>query len=182
MRWGRLLLTAALAIYGLWLVRADDPMSFFLHNVDLPIHETGHLVFAPFSEQVTALGGTLFQLMVPLAFLVSFFVRGDRHAASVMLWWVGENCQGIGHYMADAVAQELPLVGGGEHDFGFLFAEWNVLASSEQIGHDTRVIGGWIMLAATIWGVRAALTAAVAAPERDTGDPLRVRRGAAERV
>jgi hypothetical protein len=159
MRIGRLLLTLALAVYGFIILRADDTISV-VHNIDLPIHETGHLVFAPFSDQVTALGGTLFQLIVPIVFAISFFVRGDRHAASVMLWWVGENCIGIGHYMADAVVMELDLVGGGEHDYAFLFGEWNVLAYSERIGHDVKMVGGAIMLAATVWGVRAALVGA----------------------
>lgn len=30
--------------------------------------------------------------------------------------------------MADAVAQERPLVGGGEHDWSHLFGEWNIPA------------------------------------------------------
>jgi hypothetical protein len=159
MRMGRLLLTSALALYGLSIFRSPDTFTL-LDNVNLPIHETGHLVFAMFGEQITALGGTLFQLIVPLAFATSFALRGDRHAASIMLWWVGQNCCYIGVYMADAVVQELPLVGGGEHDWGFLFGEWNVLAYSERIGHDVRMAGGAIMLAATVWGVREALRAA----------------------
>jgi hypothetical protein len=156
MRTGRLLLTIALAAYGLVILRSTDTFTL-LDNVNLPIHETGHLVFAAFGEQITALGGTLFQFIVPLAFAISFLVRRDQHAASVMLWWVGENCLYTGTYMADAVAQELPLVGGGEHDWSFLFGEWNVLAYSERIGHDVRMVGGAIMLAATVWGVLAAL-------------------------
>jgi hypothetical protein len=152
----RLLLTAALAAYGLSILRSDETFTL-LDNVNLPIHETGHLVFAAFGEQITALGGTLFQLIVPLAFAISFLLRRDQHAASVMLWWVGQNCTYIGTYMADAVVQELPLVGGGEHDWSFLFGEWNLLAYSERIGHDVRMAGGAIMVAATIWGVLAAL-------------------------
>ena len=38
-----------------------------LRAVDLAIHETGHLVFAPFGEIITALGGTLFQLLPGLS-------------------------------------------------------------------------------------------------------------------
>jgi hypothetical protein len=174
MRQGRLLLTAALAVYGIAVLRSENTFTL-LDNVNLPIHETGHLVFAPFSEQITALGGTLFQLIVPVAFAINFFVRGDRHAASIMVWWAGENCTYIGSYMADAVVQELPLVGGGEHDWGFLFGEWNVLAYSERIGHDVRLIGGAIMLAATVWGVHAALSVAPTANESGTTKPARAR-------
>ena len=155
MRRGRLLLTAALGVYGIILMRSDATFHLPDH-INLPIHETGHLVFAPFSEQITALGGTLFQLIVPLIFAISFLVRGDAHAASVMLWWIGENCVNIGHYMANAVVQELPLVGGGEHDWSYLFGEWNVLAYCEQIGHNTRMAGAVIMGLAVVWGLIAA--------------------------
>ena len=50
-RWDfpRLALTSALAAYGWFL--ATHPGHFgFIDNVDLAIHETGHLVFAPFGE------------------------------------------------------------------------------------------------------------------------------------
>ena len=157
MRQGRLLLTVALAVYALVICRAEDSWSF-LDNVNLPIHETGHLVFAAFGEQITALGGTLFQLIVPIAFAISFAVRRDWHGASVMVWWAGQNCVNIGRYMADAVVQELPLVGGGEHDWAFLFGEWNVLAYSEPIGRNASIVGAIIMLGACIWGVLAALS------------------------
>jgi hypothetical protein len=174
MKRGRLLLTAALAAYGLSILRSTNTFTL-LDNVNLPIHETGHLVFAAFGEQITALGGTLFQFIVPLAFAISFLIRGDRHAASVMLWWIGQNCLYTGTYMADAVVQELPLVGGGEHDWSFLFGEWNVLAYSERIGHDARMAGGAIMLAATIWGVLAAMRNVATDGERETARPVRAR-------
>ena len=163
MRLGRLLLSVTLALYAVMILRADDSWSL-LDNVNLPIHETGHLVFGMFGDQITALGGTLFQLLVPFAFATRFAVQRDWHSTSVMLWWAGQNCVNIGRYMADAVAQELPLVGGGEHDWSFLFGEWNLLAYSEKIGHDAAGIGGVIMLAACAWGVLLATRSAVVAP------------------
>jgi hypothetical protein len=159
MRLGRLLLSIALAAYAVMICRAEDSWSF-LDNVNLPIHETGHLVFAAFSEQVTALGGTLFQVIVPVAFAVSFALRRDWHSASVMTWWAGQNGVNIGRYMADAVVQELPLVGGGEHDWSFLFGEWNVLAYSEQYGQNAKMVGAVVMFGACVWGVCLAVGAA----------------------
>jgi hypothetical protein len=163
MRLGRLLLSLALALYAVMILRADDSWSL-LDNVNLPIHETGHLVFGMFGEQITALGGTLFQLLVPLAFATRFAMQRDWHSSSVMVWWAGQNGVNIGRYMADAVVQELPLVGGGEHDWSFLFGEWNVLAHSEKIGHDAAGIGGVIMLAACAWGALLATRSAAAVP------------------
>jgi hypothetical protein len=147
-RW-RQALTVALALYGVWLARTPDRFHW-PDALDLPIHETGHLVFAWGGDVITALGGTLFQLIVPMAFVIYFWRRGDRHAASVPLWWVGQNCWNIARYMADARAMELPLVGGGEHDWNFLLSEWGVLARDTQIAHDLRFIGA-VIGAAAIW-------------------------------
>jgi uncharacterized membrane protein YebE (DUF533 family) len=53
--------------------------------------------------------------------------------------------------MADARAQNLPLVGSGDHDWGILFGQWGLLAQDERIGAATRAIG-WIgMIAAMGW-------------------------------
>ena len=53
--------------------------------------------------------------------------------------------------MSDARDQALPLVGGGEHDWGMLFAQWGVLQHDRTIGGITRDIG-WIgMLATVAW-------------------------------
>lgn len=148
LRWRRAL-TVALALYGVWcLARPDD--FHWVDALDLPIHETGHLVFGWGGEVLTALGGTLFQLMVPMMFVVSFWRRGDRHAASVPLWWVGQNCWNIAHYVADAQAMELPLVGGGEHDWNYLLTVWDVLPKDAEIARDIR-FAGTLIVTASIW-------------------------------
>jgi len=67
MRLGRLLLSHGLALYAVVIRRAEDSWSL-VDYVNLPIHETSHLVYSMCGEQITALGGTLFQLIVPLAF------------------------------------------------------------------------------------------------------------------
>jgi hypothetical protein len=53
--------------------------------------------------------------------------------------------------MADARAQVLPLVGGGEHDWEAIFLRWEVLSSDTTTAQMVSTIG-WIgMLAAWIW-------------------------------
>jgi hypothetical protein len=47
--------------------------------------------------------------------------------------WLFENLLNIARYMADARAQILPLVGGGEHDWTNIFSRWDVLASDTLI-------------------------------------------------
>ena len=54
-RTGRIVLTLLLALYGFRLLLNPDGGSL-MDNVDLPIHETGHLIFAPFGEFMQFLG------------------------------------------------------------------------------------------------------------------------------
>jgi len=163
MRQFRLGVTALLAVYGLVLLASADSWSF-IDNVNLPVHETGHLLFAPFGDTMQLLGGTLLQLLFPLVFAGYFTLQRDEHAASVAVWWVGQNCLNIARYMADAQPMDLPLVGGGEHDWNILFAQWNVLGQSLQYAQLTRGFGVLVMLVACVWGGFEALNRTPRAP------------------
>ncbi len=155
-RW-RLGLTGLLAVYGWICLRTPDTFRW-LDSLDLAIHETGHLVFGFGGETLTVLGGTLFQLLVPAAFIVALWRQGDRHGATVPLWWLGQNCWNIARYVRDAQTEALPLVGGGEHDWAFLLDRWGVLERDQAIGRTVylagmlcylaAVAGGWLVLRA----------------------------------
>ncbi len=163
----RRLFSLALMFYGLFDL-AHSGRGSLLAAVDLAIHETGHLVFGPFGEFVGFAGGTLFQLIMPLLFVGYFLRRSDGHAASVALWWVGQNCGHIAVYVADARVQELPLVGGGEHDWAYLLGQLGLLAHDTQIAHAVRVAGFLLVIAAAAWGLGAAgRSAEKARPVRD---------------
>lgn len=145
----RLGLAAALGLYGLFYILTPSHYGL-LDHLDLAIHETGHLVFSPFGEFFTALGGTLLQLLLPAAFVWYFRRRGDRFAAGVALWWVAQNCLNIAVYVQDAQDQELPLVGGGEHDWAYLLGELGWLAHDQLVGQLVRVGGILLFLAAMV--------------------------------
>lgn len=153
-RW-RGALTLVLAIYGWQLLRT--PGSYhWLDSLDLAIHETGHLVFGVGGEFLGLLGGTLAQLLIPSTFIVAFWRQGDRHGASVPLWWLGQNCWNIAVYIKDARLQELPLVGGGEHDWALLLGRFGMLQHDLAIGRAVTAVGlvlygmavilGWLAL------------------------------------
>lgn len=150
--YARLALTILLALYAIPLARHPEAGSF-LDGIDLAIHETGHLVFAPFGEVIQFAGGTLFQLIVPATFAWYFFRRGDRHAATVPLWWIAQNLWNISVYVRDARAQELPLVGGGEHDWAFLLGHYGLLAHDQGIGRAVHAIGTLLCLIAIAGGI-----------------------------
>jgi hypothetical protein len=151
----RRVLTAALLVWGLYDL-THPGRGTLLDGVDLAVHETGHLVFGPFGEFIGFAGGTLFQLIMPLLFGGYFWRRGDRHAASVALWWVGQNCGHVATYVADARAQELPLVGGGEHDWLYLLSATGHLPQDLAIARAIRAAGVVLVVSASVWGLMVA--------------------------
>jgi hypothetical protein len=142
-------------VYGWLCLRAPGNYGW-LDSLDLAIHETGHLVFGFGGDVLTALGGTVFQLIVPAALAVALWRRGDRHGATVPLWWMGQNCWNISVYVKDARAQQLPLVGGGEHDWAFLLDRAGWLERDQSVGgaiyllgvvlYGAAIVSGWILL------------------------------------
>ncbi|MEP7227161.1 MAG: hypothetical protein ABI785_07355 [Gemmatimonadales bacterium] len=149
-RW-RAVLTLVLAIYGYICLRSPGDYRW-LDSLDLAIHETGHLVFGFDGETLAVLGGTLVQLIVPVAFVIALWRGGDRHGATVPLWWVGQNCWNISVYIRDARAQELPLVGGGEHDWALLLEKWGWLSRDGALADTVHLFGVLLYLGAIVSG------------------------------
>jgi hypothetical protein len=166
-RW-RGALTLALAIYGWHLLRTSGDYGW-LDSLDLAIHETGHIVFGFGGEILGVLGGTLLQLLVPVAFIVALWRQGDRHGATVPLWWLGQNCWNIAVYVRDARTQELPLLGGGEHDWALLLGRFGMLERDVTIARAVIAVGFVLYAAAVIWGWWSLFLAAPAAPGPSDG-------------
>ncbi|UCD25743.1 MAG: HEAT repeat domain-containing protein [Gemmatimonadota bacterium] len=148
-------LIVVLAVYG--FITFNDPSHYrLLDNVDLAIHEAGHIFFAPFGEFVASLGGTLFQLIVPLTFFGYFARQRNWYAAAVLLWWVGQNLWNVSVYIKDARSLELPLVGGGEHDWAYMLGELGLLHRDQEIGQIVFLIGVLFYAISIMWGFMTA--------------------------
>ncbi len=93
------------------------------------------------------------QLLVPSIFGGYFLHRSDRHAASVALWWVAQNFWNISVYIRDARAQELPLVGGGEHDWTYLLDRLDLLPKDLAIGRAVHLFGIVLFVLSIVGGV-----------------------------
>lgn len=152
-RW-RAALTVVLALYGWWCLRAPNTYRW-IDSLDLAIHEAGHLLFAFGGELSTLLGGTVLQLLIPLIFVIALWRQGDRHGASVPLWWLGQNCWNVSVYIKDARTQELPLVGGGEHDWALILGRFGWLPRDQAIGGAVYLAGLLIFLTSLALGWRA---------------------------
>ena len=152
-----------LAGLGLWTLRfalagIDFALigSSILHGANLAFHEFGHLFFRPFGEFMTILGGSLFQLLLPLMLVVYFAGwQQDNLSASVALWWHGQNWVDLSPYIADAEYRMLPLVGGaGEesHDWGNLLTMMDAVPQAMAIARGCFTAGIVLMLLALCWG------------------------------
>lgn len=122
-----------------------------LDSANLALHEAGHPLVGLFSERATVYGGTLFQLMFPLA--AAWHFRRSKNAGGIAgsLVWLAENLFNVARYMADAREQELPLVGNGDHDWTEIFSRWGVLHLDGRIAGITRGLGILLMLGAILW-------------------------------
>lgn len=161
---GRILLLVVLALWS-WKfifasVASNTAGSSFLHLVNTPFHEAGHVVFRPFGRFITSLGGTLGQLLMPLICIVVFLMQTrDTFAAAVGLWWFGENFLDIAPYIADARAGVLPLLGGntgnsspyGFHDWEFILTETGLLGYDQIFARMAHGIGSALMILALTW-------------------------------
>lgn len=132
----------------------------FLHLINLPFHEAGHIIFRPFGAFVTSLGGSLGQLLMPLVCLfVLYFKTRDAFGAGVCLWWFGENFLDLAPYINDARSLSLPLIGGnvgyrapyGFHDWEFILTESGLIRYDHTLASAAQLLGGLVMLIAIGW-------------------------------
>ena len=161
---GYLCIWVGLAVWGYSFVSMDyrsaEIMQSWIHNVDLIFHEAGHVIFRPFGRTMMILGGSLFQVLVPLGLMFAFlFMNRDAFAASVCLWWVGQSLMDLAPYIADARALRLPLLGGGTgadspgmHDWANLLRPRGWLQHDQSIASAVDTIGSGLLLIALIWG------------------------------
>jgi len=139
------------------------PDSFILgivHNINLAFHEAGHVIFGIFgNENLTILGGSLGQVLIPAVVAGSFFLKRDIAGFAFGLFWMGESLLDVALYMEDARLLQLELIGGlgmEAHDWRNLFNHWDLWRVDRQIVSITRWISWLGMLGACLWIVRKA--------------------------
>lgn len=157
----RAVLIGSFAFYLLFLYeagRARGPL-LMIDLVFVPIHEGGHLLFRFFGwEFLYVAGGTLLQLGVPLMLAAYFAFQRQVQGAAFCAFFFFEQFLPIAAYMADARAQQLPLLTVGEsdfviHDWTYLFSALGVLNHDVEIANAVRAAGWMGMLATIAWMV-----------------------------
>ncbi len=159
--WMRCLLWAAFCVWGVSLMTLDyrdgGMGASFLHRPLLIFHEAGHVIFMPFGEWISILGGTLGQLLMPLVLAGALLITNrDPFGASIGLWFLGVSLLDVAPYMFDALYPQLTLLNGqtgeaGGHDWIYLFSTLGLLPKAELIGGLTHKLGALVIVAAMCW-------------------------------
>jgi len=154
----KLIFAVLLSIYFLWI--AWDPMQgSFLDNVDLPIHETGHLVFRPFGEFLMVAGGSLAQVIMPAIFAGYFVWKRQFYSGAIVGLWVGQSILNVWVYAADAIKMQLVLTSGftgsegSFHDWNYLLEHTGLLNSTNKVAGVIRFVGTAVIVASAISAV-----------------------------
>ncbi len=114
----------------------------------LTIHEAGHpIVGMLFGQNMMVYGGSLFQVLFPLVFVWHFKRQNQALGFCFSIAWEASALHALGRYVADARAQELPLVGNGDriHDWNEILSRWNLLAADHMLGNLLYTIC-WILM------------------------------------
>ena len=159
--YARAALLLGLIVYGIKLALMDIPSwqmaSSLIHLPMVPIHEFGHVLFRAFGEFMHLLGGSLFQVALPLVLGAVFLVKNeDPYAAAVMLWWCAVALMDTAPYIYDAHAPQHILLTGrtgetGAHDFIDVLADLGLLAKAQTVAYVVHRIGVLMLAASLAW-------------------------------
>ena len=150
----RLCIALLASIYFLFVALTPGAWHF-IDFVNLLIHEAGHVIFMPFGEFMHILGGSLFQVVFPMLYIAYFYLRRDYFSASLLVFWVGENLINVSVYASDAIAMQLPLLGGDTsgHDWHNILSMLHLLPETGAIGFTIYMAGVITILAGMVLSI-----------------------------
>jgi hypothetical protein len=146
------LFAGGFCLFILVLVRSEPGFIPIIDHANLLFHEAGHPLIGFFSGRLETYGGTIGQLTFPVILTISGWRKGKFLLFSGALIWFFENFLNIARYMADARKLQLPLVGGGDHDWNTILARWDILMYDTRIASALQIIG-WIGMCAVALAV-----------------------------
>ena len=115
------------------------------------VHEAGHGVcyFFPCPQFLAALNGTIFQLLLPAAFIVYYRREGNAVLQGVSWFWLGQTLTYVAWYMSTAQTPNkypslIPYA--NVHDFWFIFSQMGLLEYNGLFAGSVRFIAIVILL------------------------------------
>jgi hypothetical protein len=140
-RWSRLLPRVALLVALAWgdvRTMLDSETWNVFGGLTLAIHEGGHLLFSPFGQWLMIAGGSVTQVLAPIAAALMLLRQADRYGVAVVGTWLTYSLTNLANYIGDARTMALQLVGFSDdplHDWHYL------LDSVHLLPYDTRLAG-----------------------------------------
>jgi hypothetical protein len=124
---------------------------FITKNTLLLVHEAGHAFFMFFGRTWYILGGSLYEVLLPMVILGYLIYKQMVYSSQVMAYITGSAWMSVAFYAADGANRQLPLIGnlGKEaHDWYNLLSGWGMLDKAQSFGVTFAVIGGLFFLLA----------------------------------
>jgi hypothetical protein len=153
--WGwRAPLPAYFAYAGFRTLTNPEYGSLF-SGITFGIHELGHLLLSFGGQFLMMAGGSIFQLIAPLAAALIFVRQRDYFGATVASSWFSLSLFELARYIGDARAQQLPLLGlssDPQHDWHYLLSKFGMLESDTLLAGFSRFFGVVILAASVFCG------------------------------
>lgn len=105
---------------------------YFIDYTNIIFHEAGHVIFMILGEFIAICMGSGLQILLPFLIAIYFFINHQKISATVCLMWVGINLINVSVYAGDAIAMQLPLLGGDSvvHDWNYILSMLNILQAT----------------------------------------------------
>lgn len=126
----------------------------FMDNVDWFIHESGHVLTSWMGQYLYILGGSLFQIIVPLSLAIYFYIKGDHYGSSIIMLWLGQSLFNLSVYVKDADVMILNLTG-DIHDWNYLLSSVGMVSQAPIIGASIYYIGILCIIIGFLMGIRS---------------------------
>jgi hypothetical protein len=150
----RAALLLLLAWEGLRHVADPDAGGLFA-GITFGVHELGHLLFAFLGEFLAVLGGSLNQILIPIAAGALLYHHRDYFGIAVAGAWLASSLMDLARYIGDARSYDLDLLRFGEegqHDWAWLLGRLGLLPYDVQIAAMTRGTGVLILAGSIAFG------------------------------
>jgi hypothetical protein len=125
-----------------WLTYSREGWTPYLSNVDLGVHELGHMLTFWAPDLLVQGAGSFLQVAVPLCFGAYFWLRHERLAVVLMLAWAAESLDNVSVYIYDATRMALTLLGddgsGAGHDWHNILGRLGLLDHTDGIAYAVR--------------------------------------------
>lgn len=141
------------------------------HLLLLYIHEAGHLLFGIFGATMMIMGGSLMQILAPLAWYAVARWEGST-LRNTALVFTGISIVDVSIYVKDAGMLQLPLLGGvskTHHDWANLMNDWGLIELSYAFGE----VMFWIGMIVCGYGLYSGIKNSFEAYRAGTDKPTR---------